>query len=150
MRNNISITCFSEINNSSLMYSHYSDSHKGICLQFNITDDTFYQTLYSVHYEKEIPCIRYFKQTPESLIKLQLSTKQSEWSYEKEWRIINPSKAGFVSFPPQSLTGIIFALNTSESDISLIKELTKFRQPQLSFYKCKISSKSFALTIEPI
>jgi hypothetical protein len=36
-RNRFKICCFSDTNLSVLMWSHYADSHKGICLCFNLT-----------------------------------------------------------------------------------------------------------------
>ncbi len=37
--NNSSISCFSETNNDFLMWSHYANSHSGICLEFEVEED---------------------------------------------------------------------------------------------------------------
>jgi hypothetical protein len=151
IRSRLIICCFSEINNSGLMYSHYSDKHTGICLEFKVTEDPFYETLLPVRYSKRIPTIRFFKTDLESMRDAQLLHKQSEWSYEKEWRIINVDEpAGFHKFPPHLLTGIIFGLKTSDPDKALIQELTKYRQWPVSFYRCEKANDTFTLRVVPL
>ena len=44
-------TCFSKRNDSILMWSHYADSHKGVCFEFDYESPYFYDVLY----ENKIP-----------------------------------------------------------------------------------------------
>ncbi len=60
IRNGLRMFCLSEINNSVMMYSHYADSHKGICLEFLVSDDPFYNILESVSYNEKIPVFHPF------------------------------------------------------------------------------------------
>lgn len=46
------ISCFSKINNSILMWSHYADKHKGACIEFEIQSNSTYD-FYEVVYEPE-------------------------------------------------------------------------------------------------
>lgn len=47
-RDKILISCFSKRNDSILMWSHYADSHKGVCIEYDITNDkNFAEVMYS-------------------------------------------------------------------------------------------------------
>ncbi len=46
MRSNLLCSCFGSINNSILMWSHYADKHRGICVEFEIDDKDFKQMKY--------------------------------------------------------------------------------------------------------
>lgn len=76
------ICCFSPINDNILMWSHYSDSHKGVCLEFNVTlDPMFFTVPVNVDYQIEYHKSNYLvdqKSTIDRLIK----TKAKIWDYE--------------------------------------------------------------------
>jgi hypothetical protein len=115
------ICCFSEHWDSLLMWAHYADSHKGICLQFRYDDKKrppgcwFERVRYSTHYPKidESKAIEF----EETL----LLTKSAEWMYESEWRFISlanesPCDCGFdglIEPSPFSLENIYFGVNYS-------------------------------------
>lgn len=102
---NYRITCFTENNYSNvLMWSHYANSHKGFCIEYD-TSDTWlrkhYFLLNPVFYSDKIydlsECFyelakNYFKNSGRgcNMIEFLISAlvKAQEWSYEKEWRII--------------------------------------------------------------
>ena len=82
--------CFSERRDSLLMWAHYADSHKGICLQFKYDSaklpagSLFKKMHYSTHYPKlDAARIVELEQTL-------LLTKSTDWMYEKEWRFVAP------------------------------------------------------------
>lgn len=47
MRNKAKISCFSERNDSILMWSHYASSHRGVCIEFEEDRDFFRNVKYS-------------------------------------------------------------------------------------------------------
>jgi len=84
------LTSFCEINDNPLMWGHYADGYKGICVEYLLKDieeltNTFYPVIYSetMHGLSDMLPDRYY-----GLIK-QMLTKSLDWSYEKEWRIVN-------------------------------------------------------------
>lgn len=114
------VCCFSKREDAILMWSHYADSHKGICLRFKATvkltehpmfrgvknyytiplyiQDSEKKTLVTgifkeVDYDAvTIPLIKQFGD-PDSNLEVackQLFIKHSDWHYENEYRIINP------------------------------------------------------------
>jgi hypothetical protein len=50
------ISCFTELNDSTLMFSHYADNHKGLCLEFEFNEDLIADSwLFKVTYSKNYP-----------------------------------------------------------------------------------------------
>ncbi len=103
-----------------LMWSHYADNHKGICVVF----DPLIAGLVPVKYgDKRTQSYDY----SETLV-----NKGSLWSYENEQRFIsnkNGSKLGRVSyedgnfylkFYPDDIKAIIFGCRTPEADINMV------------------------------
>lgn len=118
-----SICCFSRIYNSTTMWSHYADNHKGICLVFDpfvknpFTDfnsDRF--TEGTVDYDNYTP-INYLKSKLDGIKKLFL-TKSNDWRHEEEFRYIIFEDYGFFSFKRDFLKGIIFGLKVKDEDIN--------------------------------
>ena len=99
------ICCFSERFDSPLMWSHYSDSHKGVCLEYEVPDDVNY---HKVTYQKERPTVFLYKTISHFLAQaiiddfrtdklsiddmsdliLPFTTKSIDWTYEKEIRYV--------------------------------------------------------------
>lgn len=92
---------FSEFKNSILMWAHYSDYHKGFCIEYDIEGRSFSNIdyvkrfLYPVIYQKEIlDLTEHFdrgindEQFNNLLPSLAALIKAEEWSYEKEWRLV--------------------------------------------------------------
>lgn len=72
--------CFSRSWHSTVLWSHYSDKHRGMCLGFEVDD----QCIKAVTYVKERTDLRppFTRETMERL----LFTKYYDWSYEEELR----------------------------------------------------------------
>jgi len=106
MRESLTLSCFSQVNNSSLMYSHYADAHRGLCLEFKIIEHPFFDVLFPVQYPDQFPSLRFFEKDLQGMMNAQLLTKQPEWKYEKEYRIIKVGDpVNLQTFPPEVLTG---------------------------------------------
>lgn len=106
------IGCFTEINDCPLMWGHYADSHKGFCLEYDLSRNPFYHEnfnvnadcykhLYPVLYSSKRYCAEEFAMQQVNKImggNVPLSdilfwfkvytNKAINWKYEKEWRII--------------------------------------------------------------
>lgn len=103
-RDNALISCFSKNNQSILMWSHYADKHKGICIEFEQEDD---EDFYDVKYQEERQNLDLFEimsrmlayeyigekvdiniSRISSLILAPFLCKSLEWKYEEEVRCI--------------------------------------------------------------
>ncbi len=75
------ITCFSENRDSLLMWSYYADSHRGVCLEFDLhKDENLSKHCYKVQYS------RLFDIGDKSRTYF---TKSEQWQHEQEWRIVS-------------------------------------------------------------
>jgi hypothetical protein len=54
---NRGVTCFSEVNDDLLMWSHYGGKYKGICLEFTTETEAF-EKVRQVHYVDHLPTVR--------------------------------------------------------------------------------------------
>lgn len=109
------LTCFSEDVKSILMWSHYADSHKGFCVEYDMekVSQIYRDFLFPVIYQdqcydftemaimldnsyyramKAIEILNidtnYCLKDVTNNIYVPLLVKAKEWSYEKEWRIV--------------------------------------------------------------
>lgn len=99
------ITCFSSNSCNLLMWSHYSNSHKGICLGFDINEnnlydfilnsDDIYLMLKRVTYLKNRPQIIFSNNNKQNFPKKfteAILIKDTLWRYEEEYRLIAHNK----------------------------------------------------------
>ena len=90
----IGMCSFSEVHNHELMWAHYANHFKGICIAYNLpnllknlgSDTTFVRMFYN---EAE-PTVRLTKKPTLELAKMVLSYKNYRWLYEREWRMLGP------------------------------------------------------------
>lgn len=71
---------------STLMWSHYADNHRGICLEFHIGNELFLDSCWEVTYHSEYP--NWTPQTMDAYIADMLLTKSDDWRYESEFRLV--------------------------------------------------------------
>lgn len=127
----IVVYCLSEVHNNILMWSHYSNCHRGLCLGFGteiegnslgikINDPTANQypaplfddflPLTKVSYQNELPKpYDIFTGDTDALVAF-MKTKARNWEYEKERRIIVPYRElnkNVVTFAKESLREVI-------------------------------------------
>lgn len=89
--------CFSESADSTLMWSHYANNNRGICVAYNfesITGHPFYYSLFPVAYT-DMPIDVYdFVHEYKGTYSVELGVVASAlnkakcWEYEKEWRLL--------------------------------------------------------------
>lgn len=82
---------FSEVHDHELMWAHYADNFKGICVAYklallldNLDEDVNFVRMY---YNETVPTIRSTRTEPNGLAKMVLSYKNYRWLYEREWRM---------------------------------------------------------------
>lgn len=131
------VGCFCEINNDILMWSHYADYHRGICLCFEATPEhtmplyepnTGQKEAISGKFERviydpnnELCVLNAFDNEHENYRKAeeQLYKKFEIWDREHEYRIVLTihSEDGLMEYYKGCLKGVIFGLRTDEKYI---------------------------------
>ena len=124
LRKSFCITCFSERADSILMWSHYADKHKGICLKFDWKVHPKYFKGYKVQYTSELPKVTYNGNRQFDTTDIFL-TKLKHWKYEKEIRSIAAVEDGIqiAAFNPKALVAVIFGEKISAEDKLTIKKV---------------------------
>ncbi|GGE82152.1 DUF2971 domain-containing protein [Massilia psychrophila] len=148
--NNIGVLCLSANRDDILMWSHYADSHRGICLEFDGYYEFFANAL-EVQYQPSRPTINPFKQTRTEMMNAALLSKSEHWKYEEEWRAIQYNGGpGVYRFPPKALTGIILGAQISEPDRAKLHGWVTQRTDSLRLYQSTPSKTTFSLHVEEI
>jgi hypothetical protein len=103
-RNGFSVLSLAGNPTAILMWSHYSDSHRGFCVEYDFgslpADDLRRRLCYPVLYRaKRTDATRYMAKQDSgnfnNLFGLYLCLlKKSDWAYEQEWRIIHQEGPG--------------------------------------------------------
>lgn len=92
-KDSMCICAFNESKDSLLMWSHYTDSHKGFCIEYDFKEMYNHNKglLAPVMYSNRIVDISKHSET-NCIFTLCMLSKSNEWSYENEWRIICDSE----------------------------------------------------------
>lgn len=121
----------------SLMWSHYADNHRGVCLTYSFPESFFYENAEQIigtdkvdygidplsnWFVEVAPSLSSFEEFGTSLIKKVLTVKAKPWDYEKEVRIIRRAEGTHV-LDKRYLKQVCFGLRTSQSDITLVQTL---------------------------
>ena len=69
-----------------LMWSHYADNHRGVCLEFNLHNDVMCGAL-RCQYLQDFPIMRLYETSEEANLQILLA-KSEVWSYEREYRLV--------------------------------------------------------------
>lgn len=129
------VHCFSEIWDSILMWSHYSDKHRGICLGYDDTKFTkdYPGVLNKVRYSTHYPDVQLGEvaQDINKMLEKYLLTKHVDWRYEREWRLIIHDEAKTRVPAPFPLKEIIFGVKI---DSSIKKCICEFVDPAVNLF----------------
>ncbi len=166
-RNNINelgIGSFPLNSDETLMWSHYGDDHKGVCIRYDfpmsfLENDEEITGASKVEYlENRVSewisnNISLFESNNFSfvtkLLTIVLTSKAPVWGYEEEFRIIRPV-AGLYNIPRSSLTNIVFGLQTSKEDKQLITSIANKYYDNIKFSRVVRNSNDFGIEIEII
>lgn len=115
------IFCMTETPDNLLMWAHYADEHRGVCLKFDLLNDldTFYFPK-KVDYNQTYLQYNYL-QNPSKASEA-IWHKSSDWAYEKEYRIIKPTYHGLMDVNPDAFVGVIIGCRCDKVDEQKIKD----------------------------
>jgi hypothetical protein len=161
---NYRIICFSQSCESPLMWAHYADNHKGVCLKFEVHEDDCSDITYpesmgefvedklknrSLAFKLAVLCNCGI--TEEEFFKI-LTTKFSEWSYEKETRIFIPlndiekldNGLEYRNFDERiQLKQVILGINNQTNRAKLQDFLERNYQEKVDLYNAEVSPNEF-------
>jgi hypothetical protein len=146
------VLCLAERPSNLLMWAHYADNHRGICLGFNASDtNPFFGRALKVTYSQTYPTVNLFRDSRDSYHETITLTKSDHWEYEQEWRIIKHEQGRDSQlFSPSDLKEVIFGLDTKQRDIDDIINLLSETQQQPKLFQAKRHDKKYKLVPTPI
>ena len=150
----IGLLSLSEKEDDILMWSHYSDFHKGFVVGF-YTDSLFrdydFDFLGKVHYQANYPTISGHDDTDERF-KKKFFTKSSAWSYENEWRFSkNHIENRIVKLKKESFGAIILGCQMDQNrKTQIIKEIRRNLGSEIKIFEAKKSDEDFKLELNEI
>lgn len=80
------LLCFSKKWRNPVLWSHYADRHRGLCLGFDVSDDLLMEVTYTEERLAPDGLLSSNQSVQDTEMKKLLTTKFSHWSYEEEWR----------------------------------------------------------------
>lgn len=157
-QSNTAITCFSEKFDNLLMWSHYSNAHKGVCIGFDLKKlylsiKNFHPALIKVKYTNEFVRTDYFTKTKEAIGNW-YRIKSDCWSYEKEIRIVltnlklDSTKQIFIPINKESISTIYLGSNIESQDENQIRSICAKQLPRVRLLKMHLRDDSFNLIPE--
>jgi len=144
------VSCFSEINDDLLMWSHYGGKYQGFCLEFS-TDYEPFNKLREVKYVEAMPKIDPVSAIVEDNYDQFLDlycTKSDSWSYEKEWRALHKIAGTAFTYPAESLRGIYFGPDIDLTSLEIVCLIIKGQNPNVTLWRGKRNSEHFKVEFE--
>ncbi|SFQ80266.1 DUF2971 domain-containing protein [Hymenobacter arizonensis] len=141
----IGICCYGTRGDNLLMWSHYADSHCGVCLKFDVLADPIaYFDMCPVTYSRDYPVLA---RLDEESVSKALSVKADVWAYEEECRVFTRSGQGSKSFAKKSLVEISIGAKAwsapVEAFIDLLDSDADYEHVHLR--QARVSNRSFSL-----
>ena len=147
LRSEYGVLCLSAVRDDILMWSHYADFHRGVCLEFDGAAKLM-QHAFPVSYSKERPSIHMIRDSNETAMEKSLRTKSDHWKYEREWRLLSyPNGPGVMQLRPESLTGIVIGAEATSGTVDLVRGWVRQRTIPMKVYQARKNRHAFALDI---
>ena len=146
---NYGVFSLSEPNNNILMWSHYADEHRGICLEFARSETNTLgnpEHCVPVCYSLDVPTFMPRELEEQPAVSKVLTTKGLYWEYEAEWRVISHQSNTALPFPGD-LTGVIFGFAMPQRDRETV--ISKLGTT-VQYFETAKSSRFYALDVTPV
>ena len=151
------IACFTPHPDKMLIWSHYGDQHRSVCVGFDsqiLLDNPPLNSEGNPLYEDIVEVI-YTSTRPDTESKEQYFHKSKEWYYEEERRIISCAKKGYPCWgagvwdiPTVAIKEVVLGARMPYELEQKVVELTKFVNPDIVRRKAVLHMHTFEMLIE--
>lgn len=142
---------------STLLWSHYADSHKGVAFGFSTTPrmKSPFSFAWPVTYTGDRPRVDMSEAGQGgdaiSMIRRCLLMKAAEWEYESEWRLIElDTEPGEYPFPPPFLDRIVFGALCPPETITEICSWLVGRPSPVRLFKADLARDRYAIHVSDL
>ena len=144
-----------------LMWSHYADKHKGVCIEFcpirnGKLNDKFVDFLcqaFEVSYpdKNNLPTINFYKYDLLKLPQESVLTKARHWEYEGEWRILDlEDSPGKKSIPEGIISSVILGCQIEKEVREWVIDLTSTYPTPVTIYETRIKPNYYDIEFHKI
>jgi hypothetical protein len=147
--------------NQTLLWSHYAEHHRGVCILYRFPGDFIndpsngFLGLDTVKYGR-----RALKETlstspmemksfMNTLLQVYLTTKDGSWRPEREARILRP-EPGVFQIPADFIEQVCFGLRTTDADLNLVRKLVEAHTPCRQFCRMVKDEREFGFAMKRI
>jgi len=151
------VSCFSQDWDVPLLWSHYADSHRGICVEYQVhpmkmsynPEDLHFGQHY-VRYTTELPtlCLSEILFSPHQVLSSLLATKHADWSYEKEWRLVHYTAKGKMVSAPKTMEISAIIVGLGFDMTRMVEVVSKATELNIPVYKIN-RQMGYDLKLEP-
>lgn len=137
---------FSAVPDHLLMWSHYANQHRGLCVEYDCREGTAMRThLLPVKYENEMPSLSISDLHNSNTFEPLWLTKAKPWAYEQEWRL--QWSEGNISIPaPSNVTAVIFGARMPEAERAMVATALR-HQKNIQFKEARLREGHFSIDI---
>lgn len=148
------VYCLGPNVHNTLMWAHYADSHRGVCLELS-TQNEVICCAHRVEYSSEFPFMSVYSESEDENL-IPLLTKSDVWSYEEEYRLI-AQETGFATahetlmtednylvLPEGALTSVIVGC---QGQIDEVRKLVGEHAPDVLVKQAERIPNRYALSI---
>lgn len=162
------VCSFSKARKNQLMWSHYADEHKGVCIGFreqllrpkgsNIAaidvtyqdDYPFKEIIERFHFYEKYPGANNRESVAGDILYSVLATKYSSWKYERERRLVF-CRSEAKEFEPKAVNSVAFGLRMNERDKQTLRAmLSSSDWSHIKWFQAVKSKTKYALEFERI
>jgi hypothetical protein len=141
------VLCLSAINDDVLMWSHYADHHKGVCVGIR-SDRLTNKRILHVRYSDDVPvidCWSYVHHDREEFVNASRS-KGLHWKYEEEWRTVDdPGPRQY----PSCVDSVVIGAKADSKTRAAVFEAAAAAEHGIKVYEARVHSTRYALEILP-
>lgn len=135
-----------------LMWPHYADNHRGICVRFEmqaLLDSG--KVPFPVIYSENRPTCDIILETHVEWINKAVLTKGDPWSYEEEWRIVvNRGARTKLHLNAPAVNGVILGANISDEDRAEVLEWIGLADRPIGIAQAHFHPSSYELQLRPL
>jgi len=161
LRDDTRVFCLSQRQDHPLLWSHYADSHRGICVHFRCKYGSLFGLARAVEYKRErLPILIPLKYniSDDDIADAMVRNKADFWGYEHEFRIIAHNAADwgytldgrYCSFDGRLLVGITLGSKISAEHRAMVKGWAGGRAPPIPVYQAAESGDTYSIDIDRV
>lgn len=134
-----------------LMWPHYADDHRGICVRFSMAGllNEGHVPI-PVTYAQQRPVVNPIIEEPEASAIRSIQTKALAWACEKEWRVVENMGGGkVVQLKRDVIDGVILGARITDENRAMVLEWVREAGRPIEVVQARFHSREYALETVP-